>query len=99
MLRSPPRAPHTCPLIQLRPPPSFLPCPSAHLPLCPQQVVGNSQAAIVDTWWQTETGSHMITPLPGCTPLKPGSATLPFFGVEPAILDDKGVELEGACQG
>jgi acetyl-CoA synthetase len=62
-------------------------------------VVGNSQAAIVDTWWQTETGSHMITPLPGATPLKPGSATLPFFGVEPAILDDKGVELEGACQG
>ena len=72
--------------------------PSPSLPP-PLQVVGNSNATIVDTWWQTETGSHMITPLPGATPLKPGSATLPFFGVEPAILDDKGNELEGPCQG
>lgn len=48
----------------------------------------------MDTWWQTETGAHMITPLPGVTPLKPGCATLPFFGVEPAVLDEKGMELQ-----
>ena len=48
----------------------------------------------MDTWWQTETGGHMITPLPGATPLKPGSATLPFFGVEPVVLDEKGNELQ-----
>ena len=53
------------------------------------QVVGNGVTPIVDTWWQTETGSHLITPLPYATDLKPGSATLPFFGVEPAILNDK----------
>jgi len=53
----------------------------------------------VDTWWQTETGAHMITPLPGATTLKPGSATLPFFGVEPAILNDKGQELQGEAEG
>lgn len=63
------------------------------------QVVGNSQCPIVDTWWQTETGSHLITPLPGATPLKPGSATLPFFGVEPAVLNEKGEELEGEAEG
>lgn len=53
------------------------------------QVVGNGVTPIVDTWWQTETGSHLITPLPYATDLKPGSATLPFFGVEPAILNEK----------
>ena len=58
-------------------------------------VVGNNQCNIVDTWWQTETGGVMITPLPGATPTKPGSATFPFFGVEPVILDDKGNKLEG----
>eukprot|EP00667_Euglena_gracilis_P004574 EG_transcript_4603 len=62
-------------------------------------VVGNKRCTIVDTWWQTETGGIMITPLPGCTPMKPSSATLPFFGVEPAIIDDKGNELEGPCEG
>lgn len=59
------------------------------------RVVGDSRCPIVDTWWQTETGAHMLTPLPGATPLKPGSATFPFFGVEPAILDDEGNEIEG----
>jgi acetyl-CoA synthetase len=53
----------------------------------------------VDTWWQTETGGHMITPLPGATPLKPGSATRPFFGVVPAIVDNEGKVLEGAVSG
>jgi len=61
--------------------------------------VGNGQCPIVDTWWQTETGGHLITPLPGATALKPGSATTPFFGVQPVILDDQGNELEGECQG
>ena len=61
--------------------------------------VGNSNCPIVDTWWQTETGGHLITPLPGATTLKPGSATLPFFGVQPVILDDEGHELSGECQG
>ena len=54
--------------------------------------VGKGRCAIVDTYWQTETGGHMLTPLPGCTPLKPGSATLPFFGVEPVLLDAEGNE-------
>ena len=58
-------------------------------------VVGEGRCAIVDTWWQTETGGILITPLPGATPCKPGSATLPLFGVEPALLDDDGNELEG----
>ena len=58
-------------------------------------VVGNNHCNIVDTWWQTETGGIMITPLPGATPVKPGSATYPFFGVNPVILDDQGKELEG----
>ncbi len=62
-------------------------------------VIGNGRCPIVDTWWQTETGGHLITPFPGATPLKPGSATLPFFGVEPCIVDDKGNELEGAAEG
>jgi len=62
-------------------------------------IVGDSRCPIVDTWWQTETGGHMITPLPGATNLKPGSASKPFFGVQPAIVDEKGKELEGECQG
>ncbi len=63
------------------------------------QVVGDGRCPIVDTWWQTETGAHMITPLPGATTLKPGSATLPFFGVEPAILNEKGEEIQGKGEG
>ncbi len=63
------------------------------------EVVGNSACPIVDTWWQTETGAHMLTPLPGATDLKPGSATLPFFGVQPAILGPEGEELEGEAEG
>jgi len=59
------------------------------------EAVGDSRCSIVDTFWQTETGGHMITPIPGVTALKPGSATLPFFGVQPLILDDKGVEQKG----
>ncbi len=59
------------------------------------RVVGDSRCPIVDTWWQTETGAHMLTPLPGATPLKPGSATNPFFGVQPILLDDEGNEIEG----
>ncbi len=62
-------------------------------------VVGNGNCPIVDTWWQTETGGILITPLPGATPTKPGSATLPFFGVEPAIVDEQGNELPGATSG
>ncbi|WP_297527916.1 acetate--CoA ligase [Thiohalobacter sp.] len=62
-------------------------------------VVGNGRCPIVDTWWQTETGGHLITPLPGATPLKPGSATRPFFGVVPAIVDNEGNILEGPCEG
>lgn len=54
------------------------------------EVIGNKRCPIVDTWWQTETGVIMITPLPGATPTKPGSATLPFFGVEPEVVDDRG---------
>ncbi len=59
------------------------------------RTVGDSRCPIVDTWWQTETGAHLLTPLPGATPLKPGSATNPFFGVEPVLLDDQGNEIEG----
>jgi acetyl-CoA synthetase len=58
-------------------------------------VVGEDRCPVVDTWWQTETGGILISPLPGATPLKPGSATLPFFGIEPVVLDDKGAELQG----
>jgi acetyl-CoA synthetase len=63
------------------------------------RVVGDGRCPIVDTWWQTETGGILITPLPGATALKPGSATLPFFGVQPAVVDANGTELEGACTG
>ncbi|OZA19430.1 MAG: acetate--CoA ligase [Novosphingobium sp. 17-62-19] len=63
------------------------------------KVVGDARCPIVDTWWQTETGAAMITPLPGATPLKPGSASRPFFGVQPALLDNDGVLLEGATDG
>ena len=59
------------------------------------EVVGDGRCPIVDTWWQTETGGILITPLPGCTPTKPGSATLPFFGVQPALMDDEGKEVDG----
>ena len=62
-------------------------------------VVGNGKCPIVDTWWQTETGSIMIAPLAGCTPQKPGSATKPFFGISPAILDSQGKEIEGEGEG
>lgn len=62
-------------------------------------VVGDGRCPIVDTWWQTETGGILITPLPGARKLKPGSATLPFFGVQPALLDEKGNELTGATEG
>ena len=62
-------------------------------------VVGDRRCPIVDTWWQTETGGAMITPLPGATDLKPGSATKPFFGVRPEIVDADGTPLEGACEG
>ena len=58
------------------------------------RVVGRNKCPIVDTWWQTETGAHMLTPLPGATPLKPGSATTPFFGVQPCLLDEKGMEID-----
>ena len=63
------------------------------------KVVGDKRCPIVDTWWQTETGGHMITGLPGAIAMKPGSASKPFFGVVPAIVDEKGVELEGECEG
>ncbi len=62
-------------------------------------VVGEQRCPIVDTWWQTETGGILITPLPGATPTKPGSATLPFFGIKPVILDEQNNRLEGACSG
>jgi acetyl-CoA synthetase len=63
------------------------------------KVVGDSRCPIVDTWWQTETGGILITPLPGATALKPGSATRPFFGVKPEIVDSDGKVLTGACSG
>jgi acetyl-CoA synthetase len=63
------------------------------------RVVGDSRVPIVDTWWQTETGGILITPLPGATPLKPGSATRPFFGIRPQIVDGDGKVLEGAAEG
>ncbi|MBL8639699.1 MAG: acetate--CoA ligase [Alphaproteobacteria bacterium] len=62
-------------------------------------IVGEGRCPIVDTWWQTETGGHMITPLPGATTTKPGSATLPFFGVVPALVDNDGQILDGATEG
>ncbi len=63
------------------------------------RVVGDSRCPIVDTWWQTETGGILISPLPGATRLKPGSATLPFFGIKPCLVDAEGKELEGAASG
>jgi acetyl-CoA synthetase len=63
------------------------------------RVVGDHRCPIVDTWWQTETGGILISPLPGATKLKPGSATRPFFGCQPALVDDKGTILEGAASG
>jgi len=63
------------------------------------RVIGNGRCPIVDTWWQTETGGILITPLPGATRLKPGSAAQPFFGVQPEIVDANGTSLEGACEG
>ena len=62
-------------------------------------VVGSSKCAIVDTWWQTETGGILISPLPGAIDLKPGSATKPFFGILPALVDNEGNELEGEAEG
>jgi acetyl-CoA synthetase len=62
-------------------------------------VVGDGRCPIVDTWWQTETGGILITPLPGATELKPGSATRPFFGIQPALVDGEGQHLEGAAEG
>ncbi len=63
------------------------------------EVVGNSQCQIVDTWWQTETGGILISPLPGVTAAKPGSATRPFFGIQPVLVDDHNQELDGAAEG
>ena len=63
------------------------------------RVVGESRRPIVDTWWQTETGGILITPLPGAMALKPGSATKPFFGVRPEVVDGQGLVQEGACEG
>jgi acetyl-CoA synthetase len=63
------------------------------------RVVGDNRCPVVDTWWQTETGGILITPLPGATALKPGSATRPFFGVQPRIVDADGKTMEGACEG
>ncbi|MAP87464.1 acetate--CoA ligase [Candidatus Poribacteria bacterium] len=59
------------------------------------QIVGENRCPIVDTWWQTETGGILITPLPATTPMKPGSATFPFFGIEPVLLNEEGQEIEG----
>ena len=63
------------------------------------RVIGDSRCPIVDTWWQTETGAHMLTPLPGAIDMKPGSATRPFFGVEPALLDSDDKEIVGPGEG
>jgi acetyl-CoA synthetase len=63
------------------------------------RVLGSSKCPIIDTWWQTETGGHMILPLPGASSLKPGSATRPFFGIQPALFDADGNELEGESEG
>ena len=63
------------------------------------EIVGESRCPIVDTWWQTETGGILLSPLPGATMLKPGSATRPFFGVNPVIVDNDGNILQGACEG
>ena len=64
-----------------------------------RKIFSSGDVPVVDTWWQTETGGHMITPLPGAVDTKPGSATLPFFGVQPALVDNEGRELEGVAEG
>lgn len=61
--------------------------------------VGKKRCSIVDTYWQTETGGHVLTPLPGVTPMKPGSASFPFFGVKPILLDETGAEVVGEGEG
>ena len=63
------------------------------------EIVGKKRCPVIDTWWQTETGGILISPISGVTPLKPGSATLPFYGVKPSILDNDGKELKGECEG
>ncbi len=63
------------------------------------EIVGRKQCPVIDTWWQTETGAALISPIAGTTPLKPGSATLPFFGVEPVIVNSEGETLFGECEG
>ena len=63
------------------------------------EVVGGKNCPVIDTWWQTETGATLISPIAGTTPLKPGSATLPFFGVQPEIVNNDGEVLEGSCEG
>ena len=63
------------------------------------KVVGDSKCPIVDTWWQTETGGILISPQPGAIDLKPGSATKPFYGIKPVIVDEAGKVLKGACKG
>ena len=63
------------------------------------QKIGRGECPIVDTWWQTETGGILITPLPGAIDIKPAMATVPYFGVEPVIVDDEGKELKGVCEG
>jgi acetyl-CoA synthetase len=74
----------------------FLPLTTPFAPLqWFYEVVGNSQCAIVDTYWQTETGGHIVTPLPGCTPMKPGAAMRPFFGIELCLMDEQGKEIQG----
>ncbi len=62
-------------------------------------IVGKEKCPVIDTWWQTETGGHLISPIPGISKLKPGSATQPYFGIEAAIVDDNGNVLEGECEG
>ena len=63
------------------------------------EAAGNSQCSIVDTWWQTETGGILITPLVGAIDMKPGSATLPFFGIKPSIVDKDNQEIDGPGEG
>ncbi len=62
-------------------------------------IVGKDKCPVIDTWWQTETGGHLISPIPGVSKLKPGSATQPYFGIDAAIVDDDGNVLEGECEG
>ena len=62
-------------------------------------IVGKDKCPVIDTWWQTETGGHLISPIPGVSKLKPGSATKPYFGIDAAIVDDNGNILDGECEG